>query len=147
MLRFVPVVLAAVATAHAQQADPAWQRLSNLREGASLQIQLRNRDFTSDRLVRWTPDELVLKKATVPRADIVKVGRRSRLRGALYGFLGGFAVGFPIGAGKAGYFADRNNPSIGDRLGFGSGFGLFFGGIGAGLGAAIGAHPTVYRAP
>jgi hypothetical protein len=144
MLRAIPLILA-IATASAQSPDPAWQRLSSLREGAALRVHLRNDEVTSGRFVRWTPDQLVLRQATIARPEIVKVGRRSRLRGALIGFAVGFAIAAPIGAYAGPYIADWGNPSSGVRLRHAAGWGVFFGGVGAGLGALVGRHPTVYR--
>jgi hypothetical protein len=146
MRRAIPVLFA-IATAAAQSPDPAWQRLSSLPEGAALRVHQRNREVTSGRLVRWTPGELVLRQATIARPEIVKVGRRSRLRGALIGFAAGFAIAAPIGAYAGPYIADWGNPSTGVRLRHAAGWGAFFGGVGAGLGALAGRHPTVYRAP
>lgn len=144
MLRAIPVLFT-IATAAAQSPDPAWQRLSSLPEGAALRVHLRDRDVTSGRLVRWTPDQLVLRQATIARPEIVKVSRRSRLRGALIGFAAVFAVSAPIGAYAGPYLADYGNPGSGVRLRHAAGWGIFFGGVGAGLGALAGAHPTVYR--
>ena len=131
--------------AAAQDPDAAWQRLANLKEGAALDVHLRNRDIVSGRLVRWTPTELSLNKATFPRTGIVKVGRRSRLRGALIGFAIAFAIAAPIGAYAGPYVADYGNPGTGVRLRHAAGWGIFFGGVGAGIGALAGAHPTLYR--
>jgi hypothetical protein len=145
-MRLTLALLLMAAAIHAQSPDPAWQRLSSLPEGAALRVHLRNRDVTSGRLVRWTPDQLVLRQATVPHAEIVKVSRRSRLRGALIGFAIGFGISAPIGAYAGPYIADWGNPSSGVRLRHAAGWGIFFGGVSAGLGALAGAHPTVYRA-
>ena len=59
----------------------------------------------------------------------------SRWKRAMYGAIAGFAIGFPIGASRAGYLADRNNPPLSLRLGFGTSIGGFSAGIGAGIGA------------
>ena len=142
------LVLVAIATASAQSpADAAWQRLSTLPEGAALHVHQRNREMLSGRFVRWTPDQLVLRQATIARPEIVKVSRRSRWRGALIGFGVGFAIAAPIGAYAGPYIADWGNPSTGVRLRHAAGWGIFFGGVGAGLGALAGRHPTIYRAP
>ena len=146
MLRAI-LVLGAVATASAQSPDEKWQRLSNLSEGAALHVHQRNREMLSGRFVRWTPDQLVLRQATIARTEIVKVSRRSRLRGALIGFGVGFAIAAPIGAYAGPYIADLGNPSTGVRLRHAAGWGIFFGGVGAGIGALAGAHRTVYRVP
>ena len=144
ILRAIPVLFA-VAMASAQSPDPAWQRLSSLPEGAALRVHQRNREVISGRFVRWTPDELVLRQATIARPQIVKVGRRSRVRGALIGFAVGFGIAAPIGAYAGPYIADLGNPSTGVRLRHAAGWGMFFGGVGAGIGALVGRHPTVYR--
>ena len=146
MLRAI-LVLGAIATASAQSPDEKWQRLSTLPEGAALRVHQRNREVISGRLVRWTPDQLVLRQAAVARPEIVKVSRRSRLRGALLGFAIGFGIAAPIGAYAGPYLADWGNPSTGVRLRHAAGWGIFFGGVGAGLGALAGRHPTVYRTP
>jgi hypothetical protein len=144
MLRAI-LLLFAIAAASAQSPDPAWQRLSGLPEGAALRVHQRNREITSGRFVRWMPDQLVLRQATIARPEIVKVDRRSRARGALIGFAVGFAIAAPIGAYAGPYLADWGNPRTGVRLRHAAGWGVFFGGVGAGLGALAGANPTVYR--
>jgi hypothetical protein len=140
------LILLIVGGAGAQDPDPAWQRVGALPEGAALRVHLRNRDVVSGRLVRWSPAELALGQSTIPKPEITKVSRRSRLRGALIGFAVGFAIAAPIGAYAGPYLADYGNPGTGVRLRHAGGWGIFFGGIGAGLGALAGAHPTVYRA-
>jgi hypothetical protein len=142
-MRLALLVFVAFAAIQAQPPDAAWQRLSTLPEGAAVRVHQRNREVISGRLVRWTPDQLVLRQAAVARPEIVKVSRRSRLRGALLGFAIGFGIAAPIGAYAGPYIADWGNPSLRHA----AGWGIFFGGVGAGLGALAGRHPTVYRAP
>jgi hypothetical protein len=82
----------------AQDSDPAWQRLGSVKEGAALRVHLRNRHVVSGRFVRSSPADLALRQSTIPKPEITKVSRRSRLRGALIGFAVGFAIAAPIGA-------------------------------------------------
>jgi hypothetical protein len=135
--------------ANAQPADPSWDRIGRLPAGTALRVELKNNGVVSGPLVRSAPDQLVLRRKSaehaIARADVVKVGKRSRLRGTLIGFAVAFAVSAPIGAYAGPYIADWGNPSGGVRLRHAAGWGVFFGGVGAGIGALAAAHPTIYH--
>jgi hypothetical protein len=73
----------------------------------------------------------------VANSDIVKIGRRSRGKGALIGL--GVAAGVGIAAGW------MNPPLDFTRTEGGSVYGIFYGAIGAAVGAAVGVDKTIYR--
>jgi hypothetical protein len=133
-------------------AQPAWERVQELRPNQSVAVHLRDGKVLKGKLQSAGVNGLNLlwsgqKAVQVGREDIVRVTKKSRAKGALWGGIFGFGIAAPIGAFAGPYLADWGNPSVGVRLRHAAGWGVFFGGAGAGIGALTGAETTVYRAP
>lgn len=132
-------------------AQPAWQRLQDLRPGQAVTVYLRDGKVLKGKLHSVGAGGLSLlergpRAAEVAREDVARVAKKSRLRGAMWGGIICFGIAAPVGAYAGPYIADWGNPHIGTRLRWAAGFGAFFGGIGAGIGALVGDETTVYKA-
>ncbi|MBZ5621209.1 MAG: hypothetical protein LAQ69_21155 [Acidobacteriia bacterium] len=140
-----------IPAAAADGAAKGWDRIGQTPKTQSVTIHLQDGKTLKGKIQETGSDGLTLIQGSavrqVKRAEIAKVTRKSRLKGALWGAIAGTAITAPIMAAKAGYIVDKNNPTIKDRLGMAGVAGLFFGGIGAGVGAAAGTSSMIYRAP
>lgn len=154
-MKRIPRVLVAVAAVGlfsvAASAQPTWERVQALRPNQAVTVYPRTGGPVKGKLQNAGADSLTLlgrrgKTVHVARGDVLRVTRKSRLKGAMWGGILGFGVAAPIGAFVGPYIADYGNPSASVRLGYAAGLGLFFGGIGAGIGALAGVETTVYRA-
>ncbi|MCC6536969.1 MAG: hypothetical protein IT162_05435 [Bryobacterales bacterium] len=113
--------------------------------GSKIEIEFAGVPKQKERLVRVERERLIVApQRVIERADIRRITRKSRLRGALIGLAAGFAVGFPVGAAAGPYIADHGFPSAAKRAQFGLGWGMFSAGIGAGIGALTGSRQTLY---
>lgn len=132
-----------------------WTRVQGLVAGENLQILLDGGETVTGALEQASATHLTVKREggdtqvarwAVRRVWIVE--KRSRLKRVILGALIGFGGGCAMGAGRAGYFTDRNNPSASTRAQVCFGMGAFTGAAGAGIGAAIPSarRILVYRA-
>ena len=143
------LIMAAALTMSVAAAQPSWERVAQLTPGQNIKVYLVDGTAYKGRLEAAGPERLKLRVESriveTGRADVARVTRKSRGKGAMWGGLVTFSLGAPIGAYAGPYLADRGNPSGSVRLRHAAGWGLFFGGIGAGIGALTGMETTVYR--
>jgi len=124
---------------------PSWSRVNKLAPGERIQVLDKEGKTIDGQFQGLAEGQLTLAIAnqvrSIPLDSIRQVSVRrkaSRAKATGIGAAIGFGIAFPIGATSAGFLADRNNPSIGTRAGFGAGLGLFGAGIGAGIGVLAG---------
>ena len=127
-----------------------WDALKSLSENSRIGVVLKDGKYADGRFRSWSPDAITISGGRGPQTlraeNIRRVQTRqkaSRWTGALVGALVGLAIAFPIGASTAGYLTDRNDPTLGHRVGMGLGIGMFGAGIGAPLGALAGGSKSV----
>jgi hypothetical protein len=132
----------------------AWIEVASLPPGDRIRVIQKDGRIVEGSFQSVSSESLLLSSRkqirSVSLAAVRQVSSRrraSRWKAVGIGAAIGFAIAFPIGAASAGYVTDRNNPSVGTRVGFGAGLGLFGAGIGAGIGALTGGsrYQTVYR--
>ncbi len=132
--------------------QPDWERVRQLRPNQPVKVRLRSGDVLKGKVESAGEEGLRLvgkggQMLEASKADILRVTRKSRIKGLFWGGVIGFGIAAPIGAYAGPYIADWGDPPTGIRLRHAAGFGLFFGGVGAGLGALGGMETTIYRAP
>ena len=132
-------------------AQQGWERVQELRSNQAVKVYLRDGKVLRGKLQGAGSADLRLihshRTVAIDQSQIVRITRKSRLRGLLWGGIAGFGIAAPIGAYAGPYITDWGNPSAAVRMRHAAGWGLFFGGIGAGVGVLAGTEKILYRAP
>jgi hypothetical protein len=131
-------------------ADSDCKQLQSLAPNTRVQVHLRSGEVVKGTVQGCDATSLTVAKrrgqaAQFAKADVLRVTKKSRLRGAMWGGIVGFGVAAPVFAYLGPYIGDIGQPNTSDRLEAAFGAGAIFGGIGAGIGAATGTQVTVYR--
>jgi hypothetical protein len=123
-----------------------WARVEEIQPHQKIKVHLTGRKTLKGAFVEASSEGLVLatsgkQTTSVPKSEILRVGRKSRAKGAAIGGIFGGLLGGLIGVAWV-----SNSRADFTYSGVFKIFGAISGGISAAIGAAVGVESTIYEA-
>lgn len=148
-LLIAPVILNATGqnAAGVSSPDYGWERVKQIPQQQKITVHLQYGTKINGRFVEADDTQIVLSEAKgktekIAKAEVRRISRKSRSRGALLGLGIGVGTGVAVGASKS--ITGESDISRGASASIG---GMMFGFFGTVIGGVIGIPQTIYESP